>query len=74
MEKLLTCLTVHIFLAKLDENDNMIPTLSRLKSYLGEHALYYQDDFMQMELIIMQSLDWRYLFYLFIFIYRKSSI
>ena len=45
--------------AKLDERDDLIPSLSSLKSIVQD--TYNLDDFLQMELIIMQSLDWRLL-------------
>ncbi|XP_065649938.1 cyclin-J isoform X2 [Hydra vulgaris] len=45
--------------AKLDETDNRIPLISTLKCFVANS--FEQDDFMQMELNIMQSLDWRLL-------------
>lgn len=45
--------------AKLDEHDELIPSLSSLKSIVQDN--YNCDDFLQMELIIMQGLDWRLL-------------
>jgi len=45
--------------SKLDERDDLIPPLVSLKCIV--HNNYTCDDFLQMELIIMQSLDWRLL-------------
>jgi len=45
--------------AKLDEKDNIIPRLETLKKFSDTD--YDQDDFLEMELLIMQSLDWRLL-------------
>jgi hypothetical protein len=45
--------------AKLDEHDDLIPSLASLKNVVQDN--FNCDDFLQMELIIMQSLDWRLL-------------
>lgn len=45
--------------SKLDERDDLIPSLSSLKTIVQDS--YNLDDFLQMELIVMQSLDWRLL-------------
>ena len=45
--------------AKLDEHDELIPSLASLKMIVQDN--FNCDDFLQMELIIMQSLDWRLL-------------
>lgn len=45
--------------AKLDEKDDAIPSLASLREIVQNN--YESDDFLQMELIVMQSLDWRLL-------------
>lgn len=45
--------------AKLDEKDDDIPTLGSLREVVQDN--YRSDDFLQMELIVMQSLDWHLL-------------
>lgn len=46
--------------AKLDERDDLIPRVATLRGFLV-NSQYFHEDFVQMELTIMTSLDWRLL-------------
>nr|AAX84776.1 cyclin J [Hydractinia echinata] len=46
--------------AKLDEGDDLIPRVATLRGFLV-NSQYFHEDFVQMELTIMTSLDWRLL-------------
>ena len=45
------------FLAKIEEHEDNIPRLSTLKRYMKDSV--HKDDFIQMELVITDALDWK---------------